>query len=277
MIKITASEVNKLRQATGAGMMDCKKALQESNGDYDAAMYYLRKKGQKISDLRADKEAKEGVVIAKTNDSKTFASVVMVNCETDFVAKNEEFIKFVNSISEKSIETKSKSIDELNGHTIGGSSIDDLLADMIGKVGEKIQISQYKYVEAPIVFAYIHLANKIGSIVGLNKSDIDGIDEVGKGISMQVAAISTSYLDQDCNPKDVIDRELEFGREQSRQEGRPENLIEKIAIGKLNKFYKENTLLGQEFIKDNKKTVKQYLQDFNKELAITEFCRLSLV
>ncbi|MCF8327675.1 MAG: translation elongation factor Ts [Bacteroidales bacterium] len=277
MAKITASEVNKLRQATGAGMMDCKKALQESDGDYDAAMDYLRKKGQKMANKRADKEVNEGVVIAKTNEEQTFAAVVMLNCETDFVAKNDEFLKFAHSIVDKAIEIKAKSADELKAAEIDGNKVDDLLTDMIGKIGEKIQLSDYQYIEAPVVFAYNHLGNKLGSIMGFNKKDFDGVDEAGKQVNMQIAAMNPVSLDKDGVPQDVIEHELELGRDQARQEGKPDNLIEKIANGKLNKFYKEGTLLNQEFVRDSKKTVRQYLEGLDKELTVTEFKRLSLV
>jgi elongation factor Ts len=273
MIKITATEVNKLRQATGVGMMDCKKALQESNGDYDLAINYLRKKGQKISDIRADKEAKEGVVIAKTNNEENFGSIITINCETDFVAKNEEFLKFSRLILQKAVEEKVKSIDSVNVMEINGSAIKDLVTDMVGKIGEKIQISDYQYIDAPFVCSYIHSNNKVSSIVGFNKRDLG---EMGKHISMHVVAINPRYLDQKEIPKEVIEKELQLGREQASQEGRPDNLIEKIANGKLSKFCKENTLLNQEFIMDNKKTVRQCLSDFDSTLEVLEFKRVSI-
>ena len=277
MAKVTAAEVNKLRSATGAGMMDCKKALEESDGDYDAAMDYLRKKGQKKADKRADKEANEGVVIAKTNEDQTFAAVLMLNCETDFVGKNDDFVNFAHSLVDKAIEIKAKSIDELKETEIDGSKVVDLLTDMIGKIGENIKISDYQYIEAPIVFAYNHLGNKLGSIMAFNKKDFESVEDAGKQVNMQIAAMNPVALDKDGVPQDVIDHELELGRDQARQEGKPENLIEKIANGKLEKFYKEGTLLNQEFVRDNTKTVREYLESLDKDLTITEFKRLSLV
>lgn len=277
MAKITAAEVNKLRKATGAGMMDCKKALQESDGDYDAALDYLRKKGQKVANKRADREANEGVVIAKTNDEDTFAVILMLNCETDFVAKNEDFQKFAHLLADKAIEIKAKSLDELKAAEIDGNKVDDLVTDMIGKIGEKLQISEYAVIEAPIVFAYNHLGNKLGSIMAFNKKDVDGIEQAGKEVNMQISAMAPVSLDKDSVPQDVIDHELELGKEQARQEGKPENLIEKIAMGKLNKFYKESTLLNQDFVRDNKKSVGQFLSELDKDLTVTEFKRVSLV
>ena len=277
MAKITAAEVNKLRKATGAGMMDCKKALQESDGDYDAALDYLRKKGQKVANKRADREVNEGVVIAKTNQDATFAAILMLNCETDFVAKNEDFQNFAHSLVDKAIEIKAKSIDEIKAAEIDGTKADDLLTDMIGKIGEKLQISDYAYIEGPIVFAYNHLGNKLGSIMAFNKKDVEGADEAGKQVKMQIAAMSPVSLDKDSVPQDVIEHELELGREQARQEGKPDHLIEKIAEGKLNKFYKDSTLLNQEFVRDSKKTVRQYLSELDKDLTVSEFKRLSLV
>lgn len=277
MAKITAAEVNKLRKATGAGMMDCKKALQESDGDYDAALDYLRKKGQKVANKRADREANEGVVIAKTNDDKTFAVILMLNCETDFVAKNEDFQKFAHSLADKAIEMKAKSLDELKAGEIDGNKVDDLVTDMIGKIGEKLQISEYSVIEAPMVFAYNHLGNKLGSIMAFNKKDVDGIEQAGKEVNMQISAMAPVSLDKGNVPQDVIDHELELGKEQARQEGKPENLIEKIAMGKLNKFYKESTLLNQDFVRDNKKSVRQFLSELDKDLTVSEFKRVSLI
>ncbi|MFO8086305.1 MAG: translation elongation factor Ts [Bacteroidales bacterium] len=277
MVKITAAEVNKLRKATGAGMMDCKKALQESDGDYDAALDYLRKKGQKVASKRADREANEGVVIAKTNDDNTFAAIVMVNCETDFVAKNDDFLNFAHSIADKAIEMKAKSLDELKAAQIDGNSIEDLMTDMIGKIGEKLMLSEYGYIEGPMVFAYNHLGNKLGSVMAFNKKDFADVEDAGKQVNMQIAAMAPVALDKDGVPHDVIEHEMELGREQARQEGKPDHLIDKIAEGKLNKFYKEGTLLNQDFVRDSKKTVRQYLQNLDKELTVKDFKRLSLV
>ncbi len=277
MAKITAAEVNKLRKTTGAGMMDCKKALQESEGDFDAALDYLRKKGQKVANKRADREANEGAVMGLVNQENTFAAIVSINCETDFVAKNEDFMNFVRQVAEKAVEIKAKSLDELKQANIDENTVQDLLTDMIGKIGEKLDISKYDYVEAPMVFAYNHQGNKIASVMGFNKGDFDGAEQAGKEVCMQIAAMSPVSLDKDKVPQEVIDHELELGKEQARQEGKPENLLEKIALGKLNKFYKESTLLNQDFVRDTKKSVRQYLQDLDKELTVTDFKRFSLV
>lgn len=276
MAKITAAEVNKLRKATGAGMMDCKKALQESNGDFDEALDYLRKKGQKVASNRADREANEGAVMALVNDENTFAAIVSVNCETDFVAKNDDFLEFVRKVAQKAVDAKIKTKEELLNTTIDENTIQDLLTDMIGKIGEKLEISRYDYVEAPVVFAYNHQGYKIASVMGFNKKDFEGAQQAGKEVCMQIAAMSPVALDKDNVPQDVIDHELELGKEQARQEGKPENLLEKIAIGKLNKFYKESTLLNQDFVRDTKKSVKQYLQEMDKELTVKDFKRYSL-
>lgn len=277
MAKITAAEVNKLRKATGAGMMDCKKALQESDGDYDAALDFLRKKGQKVASKRADRDANEGAVIAETNDDKTFAAIVMVNCETDFVAKNDDFLKFAHSIADKAIAIEAKSLEELKAAKIDGNTIEDLMTDMIGKIGEKLMLSEYGYIEGPMVFAYNHLGNKLGSVMAFNKKDFDQVEEAGKQVNMQIAAMAPVALDKDGVPQDVIEHEMELGREQARQEGKADNLIDRIAEGKLNKFYKDGTLLNQDFVRDTKMTVRQYLQELDKELTVKDFKRLSLV
>lgn len=276
MTKITAAEVNNLRKITGAGMMDCKKALQESEGDVDKAIDILRKKGQKVASKRADKEAKEGVVIAMANDDNTFAAVVMVNCETDFVAKNEEFVNFVKSIAQKAIDAKPKSIEELKALDLNGRTVEDNLNEQLGKIGEKIELGGYEFIEAPAAVAYIHMGNKLATIVGMNKSDVDNIVSIGKDVAMQVAAMNPVALDKDSVPQDVIDKEVEIGKDQARQEGKPEELLEKIAMGKLNKFFKENTLLNQEFIKESKTPVQAYLKGKDKDLTVTEFKRLML-
>ncbi len=276
MVKITAADVNNLRKITGAGMMDCKKALQESNGDTEKAIEILRKKGQKVASKRADKEAKEGVVIAKTSKNMTFAAVVMINCETDFVAKNADFVQFVNNVADKAIEKAPKSVDELKALDLNGRTVEENLIDQIGKIGEKIAINGYEYISAPIANAYNHMGNKLATIVGLSKKEIDGIDEISKEISMQVAAMNPVAVDKENVDEKIIEKEIEIGKEQARQEGKPEELLEKIALGKLNKFYRENTLLNQDFIRDTKKTVKQYLAEKDKQLTVTEFKRLML-
>jgi len=276
MANITAAEVNKLRQMTGAGMMDCKKALIESDGDFDKAIDFLRKQGQKLASKRSDKAANEGIVLAKTSGDKGFASVVMINCETDFVAKNKEFIDFTNLVAQKSVDEKVKSIDDLKGIQIEKGSIADVLSEMIGKIGEKIELSQYEFIEAPAVFAYNHHGNRLATIMGMNKTNSENIEEVGHQINMQIAAMSPVAIDKDDVDQKIIEKEIEIGKEQALQEGKPEAIVEKIALGKLNKFLKDNTLLNQDFVRDNKLTVRQYLQEADKELKVTGFKRLML-
>ncbi|MCK4288055.1 MAG: elongation factor Ts [Bacteroidales bacterium] len=276
MKKITAADVNKLRKQTGAGMMDCKKALVENDGDFEKAIDYLRKKGQKIAAERADKEATEGIVLAKTNTDKNFAAIVMINCETDFVAKNQDFIDYVNSIADLAIAKTPKSIDELKSLDLNGRTVEESLSDQMGKIGEKIQMSNCAFIEAPIVFAYNHHGNRLATILGFNKNNVADIENIGHELAMQVAAMNPLAVDKDDVDEKIIKREKEIGMEQARQEGKPENILEKIALGKLNKFFKDNTLLNQDFIRDSKKPVKQYLAETDKELKVTVFQRLML-
>jgi len=276
MKKITAAEVNNLRKQTGAGMMDCKKALVENDGDFEKAIDYLRKKGQKIAAKRADKEATEGFVLAKTNSDKNFAAIVIINCETDFVAKNQDFIDYVNSIADLVIAKTPKSIDELKSLDLNGRTVEESLSDQMGKIGEKIQMSNCAFIEAPIVFAYNHHGNRLATILGLNKNNVSDIENIGHELAMQVAAMNPLAVDKDDIDEKTIEREKEIGMEQARQEGKPENMLEKIAMGKLNKFFKDNTLLNQDFIRDTKKTVRQYLAEADKELKVTVFKRLML-
>jgi elongation factor Ts len=276
MKKITVADVNKLRKQTGAGMMDCKKALVENDGDFEKAIDYLRKKGQKIAAKRAGKEATEGFVLAKTNSDKNFAAIVMINCETDFVAKNQDFIDYVNSIADLAIAKTPKSIDELKSLNLNGRTVEESLSDQMGKIGEKIQMSNCAFIEAPIVFAYNHHGNRLATILGLNKNNVSDIENIGHELAMQVAAMNPMAVDKDDIDEKTIEREKEIGMEQARQEGKPENILEKIAIGKLNKFFKDNTLLNQDFIRDTKKTVKQYLAEADKGLKVSVFKRLML-
>jgi len=276
MGKISAQDVNKLRQMTGAGMMDCKKALQESDGDFDKAVEYLRKKGQKLANKRADKSANEGIVIAKTTDDKKFGAIMMLNCETDFVAKNQDFVDFANSIIDTAIANKAKDLEGLKAVKMdNGRTVDENVTEMVGKTGEKLVLYQYNSLEAETVFAYNHHGNKLGAIVSMNKSG-EEIEKLGHDIAMQVAAMSPAGVDRNDVPQEVIDRELEIGRDQARQEGKPENIIEKIAEGKLNKFMKENTLLNQEFIKESKTSVQDYMQKVDKDAKVISFKRYML-
>jgi elongation factor Ts len=274
MANITASEVNKLRQMTGAGMMDCKTALSEAEGDYEKAIDILRKKGQKVASKRADKEANEGIVIAKTTDDHKFAALVKVSCETDFVAKNEEFVSFVNKVMTLVLHEKPENAEMLKALKIDGRTVEENLTDLVGKTGEKMELAGYEYIKAEKVFAYNHMGNKLATILGMNKSQ--GSDEAGHQLAMQVAAMNPVAVDKVDVPKTIIDKELEIGIEQARQEGKPEDMLEKIALGKLNKFYKESTLMNQDFVRDSKITVGQYVKSIGPELKVTGFRRLML-
>ena len=273
MAQISASDVGKLRKTTGAGMMDCKKALQEADGDFDKAVEIIRKKGQAVANKRADREASEGCVLAKTNDAATAGYLMALNCETDFVAKNDDFVKLASSILDKAIEVGADSIDALNAASLGGKTVAETIVEQIGVIGEKIELAYVEKIDAAQVVPYIHHGNKLATLVGL--SAVANI-EVGKDVAMQIAAMNPVAIDKDGVAADVIEKEKEIGREQALKEGKPENIVDKIAEGKLNKFFKENTLLNQEFTKDNKKTVRQYLQEANKDLTVTAFKRYGL-
>jgi len=274
-MKITAAEVNKLRKQTGAGMMDCKKALVEAEGDFDKAIDILRKKGQKVAAKRSDREASEGVVLAKTNYGGNMGAILVLNCETDFVAKNEDFVKLASNILDQAIAESAATVEEVKSLTYPGTdlSIEEKIVEQTGVIGEKLDLSSYEKVEADSVVAYIHPGNKLASVVGLNKGNYN---DLGRDIAMQVAAMAPVAIDQDGVPQDVIDHEIEVGKDQAIQEGKPADLAEKIAKGRLNKFFQENTLLNQAFIKDSKKSIKQHLGEADKELTITSFKRFSL-
>jgi elongation factor Ts len=260
---------------TGAGMMDCKKALTDAQGDFEKAIDELRKKGQKVAANRSDRDAKEGLVVAKTTADKKRGVVLVVNCETDFVAKNEDFGKFVNNILDIAIAKNPKNIEELKALAYDNNiSIADKLIEQTGVIGEKIELSKYEIIEAPIVVAYNHPGNRLANIVGFNNENIH--PEVAKDVAMQVAAMAPVAVDKGDVDAETIQREIEVGKEQARAEGKPEDMLEKIAQGKLVKFYKESTLLNQEFIKDNKKTIAQYLNESQKGLTVTGFKRIAL-
>jgi elongation factor Ts len=269
---ITAKEVNELRKKTGAGMMDCKKALVEADGDMNEAVDLLRKQGQKIAAKRGDRDATEGLVIAKSTGAK--GVLVCVNCETDFVAKNEAFGEFANSIVDIVIANGPSTVDELKSLSYSGNgmTVGEKITEQSGVIGEKIDISGLETVEAAKVVAYNHPGNQIATIVGLTA---DNEDE-GKQVAMQIAAMNPISVDESSVPQDVIDRELSVGRELAIQEGKPEEMADKIAQGRLKKFYKETTLLNQMFVRDNKKTVKQFLTETNPDLTVTDFKRISL-
>ncbi len=276
MANITAADVNKLRQMTGSGMMDCKNALVETDGDFEKARDYLRKKGQKVASNRSDRVANEGIVLAKTSADGKKAIAILISSETDFVAKSTDFVKFANEVADYAILQTPKSIEELKAANLNGRTIDDNLTDLIGKTGEKMEVAIYELIEAAKTFAYNHPGNRLGTIVGFNKDNVANLDQVGKEIAMQIAAMNPIAIDKDNIDKATIDNEIEIGKEQARQEGKPEDMLEKIAFGKLNKFFKERTLLNQEFVRDTKKTVGQYLLETDKELKVTAFKRLIL-
>lgn len=261
---------------SGAGMMDCKKALQETEGDFDKAIDYLRKKGQKVAAQRADRDANEGIVISKTSDDHTYAGMIMVNCETDFVAKTDDFKKFAHDLLNICIKIRPDSINAIKAMKMNEISVEEKLNEMLGKTGEKIQIAHYEFLEAPFVSSYNHHGNRLATLVGLNKKDAGNVPEIAHELAMQVAAMNPIAIDKEDVPKEVIGHELEIGMEQARQEGKPEEMLEKIATGKLGKFFKESTLLNQDFVRDTKKTVRQFLAENDKDLRVTGFKRLVL-
>lgn len=271
---ISASDVNRLRQVTGAGMMDCKKALTEAGGDFDKAIEILRKKGQKVAASRAEREAKEGVVLAKVSADGKRGVLVSVNSETDFVARNQEFVSFVENVTNIALEKFPADIETLRALAYSGPlTINDKLTELIGKIGEKLDVARYESISAEKVASYIHPGNKLAVIIGFTKNIND---ETGRNIAMQVAAMAPVSIDKNDVPQDIIERELEIGRELARKEGKPENMIDKIAQGKLNKFYSESTLLNQEYIRESKKTVAQYLAEADKKAKVTSFKRIAL-
>ncbi|MBS4013224.1 MAG: elongation factor Ts [Bacteroidetes bacterium] len=276
MANITAAEVNELRKQTGAGMMDCKKALVEADGDFQLAIENLRKKGQKLAASRADRDASEGIVLTCTSAQNDKAFMIMLNCETDFVAKNQEMIDFASSLLDIAVQNNCKSAEEVLNQTVNGRKVSDLITDMIGKTGEKLDLAKADMVEGKIAFAYTHPGNRVGSIAALTVKDVKDIENIGKDVVMQIAAMAPIAIDKDDVCQTVINKEIEIGKDQAREEGKPEEMLEKIALGKLNKFYKENTLLNQEFIKDNKKTVGQMLTEAHKDLTVVAFKRYTL-
>jgi elongation factor Ts len=272
---ITAQDINKLRQATGAGMMDCRKALTETNGDFEAAIDWLRKQGQKVAAKRSDREAKEGVVIAKTTPDNKTGFIVTISCETDFVSKNADFVAFAQSIADAAVANNVKSAEELNEISVNGAKVSDMINDKLASIGEKIGISRFERIEAPYVASYIHGAYRLGVLVGFNKE----AGEAGKDVAMQIAAMNPLAVDPTKVPADVVERERAIVVDQMKQDpkmaGKPEEMIGKIAEGKLNAFFKENTLTAQAFVKDNSKTVGDYLKG-SGDLQVTEFKRVAL-
>lgn len=275
-MSISAQDVKKLREMTGAGMMDCKKALSEANGDFDEAVTILRKKGQKVSEKRADREASEGVVFAKITEDGKQGMVMALNCETDFVAKNEDFVALGQKIFDTAFAEKPANAEALNQLQMEGRSIAEHISEYVGKIGEKIEVTAFEHITADRVTAYIHSNNKLGVLVGLNGATDDAVEALGKDLAMQIAAMKPVALDKDGVSEDIIAREIEIGKEQARKEGKPEAILEKIAQGKLNKFYKDNTLLNQQFVKDNSKSISQVIKEVNAALSVTDFKRIEI-
>ena len=271
-VTITATDINKLRQATGAGMMDCRKALTESNGDFEAAIDWLRKQGQKVAAKRSDREAKEGVIIAKTTPDHKAGIVLCISCETDFVSKNADFVAFAQSIADAAIDNNVKSAEELNEVSVNGSKVSDMINDKLASIGEKIGIQKFERIEAPFVASYIHGANRMGVLVGMSKEAA----EAGKDVAMQIAAMNPLAIDETSVDPATLAREKDIAIEQIKAEGKPAEMAEKIAVGKMNKFLKDNTLLAQPFVKDNAKSVGDYLKATDADLKLTEFKRVAL-
>jgi len=275
-VTITAQDINKLRQATGAGMMDCRKALTETGGDFEAAIDWLRKQGQKVAAKRSDREAKEGVVIAKTTPDEKTGFIVSISCETDFVSKNADFVAFAQSIADAAVDNNVKSVEELNEVQVNGAKVADLINDKLASIGEKIGISRFERVEAPYVASYIHGAYRIGVLVAMNKEAV----EAGKDIAMQIAAMNPVAVDEASVPDSIIARERDIVMEQIKQDpkmaGKPQDMLDKIAQGKLNAFFKESTLTAQAFVKDNGKSVGDYLKSIDPELKVIAFKRVAL-
>ena len=275
-VNISAADVKKLRDMTGAGMMDCKQALTEAEGNFDGAIEILRKKGEKLSLKRADREATEGVVLALTSEDRKRGVIVKLSCETDFVAKNEDFIAMTRKIGEIALSSFPATREELLGMAYAdGLTIEGKVTEQIGVIGEKIELASYGRLEAEQVCPYIHMGNKAAVIVGLNQPNPD-FYIAGRDVAMQVAAMHPIAVDKGDVDASVIEKEIEIGKEIARNEGKPEEMLEKIAMGKLNKFFKDNTLLNQDFVKDSKMTVAAFLKSLNKDLTVTGFVHVKL-
>jgi elongation factor Ts len=273
---ITAQEVNKLRQMTGAGMMDCKKALVESDGDFDKAIEILRKKGQKVSEKRADRETTEGSVFVQSNDDNTVSVIVALGCETDFVAKNDDFQNLGKEILKVAYESIPATAEDLKALKSGDLTIGDKVTELVGKIGEKIDIVTYDVLKGEQVVSYIHAGSKLGVLVALKGTDGKNFADAGRDVAMQIAAMNPVAVDKDDVDTAIVEREINIGREQAKAEGKPEQMLDKIAEGKLNRFFKDNTLLNQSFVKDNSMTVGKYLDSVNKGLTVEKFKRISV-
>ena len=276
MALITAQDVNKLRTMTGAGMMDCKKALTEANGDFEKAIEVLRKKGQKISASRSDKETKEGSVFIKVSDDKTEAVLIALNCETDFVAKTDAFQELGKLIVETAFAKKPATKEALLNEHVGGLTLNDKITELVGKIGERLDVSSFVHMKGEAIVPYIHAGSKLGVLVSLKGVNGKDVTEAGKDVGMQIAAMDPVAVDEKSVDKSVIEKEIEIAKALILSEGKPENMVEKIAQGKLNKFFKDNTLLPQPFVKDNSKTVAQYLDSVTKGLTVAEFKRVAI-
>ena len=274
-MNITAQDVKKLRDMTGAGMMDCKKALTESNGDFETAVEFLRKKGAKLEAKRADRDANEGVVIAQVSEDGSKGVVVRVGCETDFVAKNDDFVNLTKKIAQIALDKFPANLEALKALPFDNITVGEKLTEQVGVIGEKIELSSYEKIEAAQVVPYIHMGYKAGVIIGLNKNSSE-FDSVGRDVAMQVAAMKPIAVDKEGVDSGMIEKEIEIGKEQARQEGKPEALLEKIAMGKLNKFFKERTLLNQSFVKDSSVNVAEYLRQADSDLTVTDFKHVQL-
>jgi elongation factor Ts len=276
MSTITAADINKLRQATGAGMMDCRKALTETNNDFEAAIDWLRKQGQKVAAKRSDREAKEGVIIAQTSADHKTGFVVCISCETDFVSKNAEFVAFAQLIADAAVANNVKSAAELNEVSVNGTKVSDMINDKLASIGEKIGVAKFERVDAPYVASYIHGSYRMGVLVGLSSAAA----EVGKDLAMQIAAMNPVAVDPESVPAETVEREraiiIDTMKEDPKMAGKPEEMIAKIAEGKINAFFKEQTLLAQAFVKDGGKTVGEYVKSVDASLKVTEFKRVAL-
>ncbi len=275
-VTISAKEVNELRQKTGSGMMDCKKALVEAGGDFEKAIDILRKKGQKVSAARSNRETSEGVVIFKVNSNEDKACILSFTCETDFVAKNEEFQSLANDILDLAFTNNLSNIQEILSSTSNALTIEQHIVNLVGKIGEKIEISDFQTMEGEKIVPYIHAGNKLGVLVSLVNTDSADYITAGKDVAMQIAAMNPIALNKDGVDQSVIEKEIEIGKEQALKEGKPENIVEKIAEGKLQKFFKENTLLSQSFVKDNSQTVESYLKSISPNLTVDKFTRVAI-
>ena len=269
---VSMSDIKKLRELTGAGMTDCKNALAETNSDIEAAVQILRKKGQATAAKREDRDAAEGCVLGTSNGD--FAAIIALKCETDFVAKNEGFVALTKKLLDAAVAAKAKFLEEVNALIVDGKTVADLIVEEIGKTGEKMELGAYEVVEAPSATAYNHLGNKLATIVGFNIAGVD--TQVGKDVAMQVASMNPISVSREEVPATVVAQELEIGKEKARQEGKPEAILDKIAEGRLNKYYKDNVLMEQDFVKDPSLTIAAYLKKQNPELVAVSFKRVNL-